>query len=66
MDDLNNLINRIAEEKRGISDAQKEGDKVVKDARQRAQDLIKEAEDLLNSIEETQEDASATNGQKTT
>jgi gas vesicle protein len=52
IDDLNHLIDRLSYEKGNISDAKEKGDKVVKDARKRAENLIHEVEDLLNSIEE--------------
>jgi gas vesicle protein len=53
MDDLNRLIEQLINEREITSDAKKQRDKVVQDARQRAENLIKEAEKLLHSIEET-------------
>jgi len=61
MDELAELIEKLTDEKKTISDAKKKGDLVVEDARQRAEDLIKEAEDLLGSIEETKK--GKTNGE---
>ena len=61
-DELTELIEKLSDEKQTISDAKKQGDLVVEDARQRAEDLINEAEDLLGSIEETQK--GNTNGTK--
>jgi len=55
LDELNQLLNKLADEKEAMSEAKKKGDMVVEDARQKAEDLIKEAEDLLGSIEETKE-----------
>jgi gas vesicle protein len=53
LDELTQLIERLTDEKSSISDAKRKGDLVVKDARQRAEDLINEAESLLSSIEAT-------------
>lgn len=53
MDDLSQLIDRLSEEKASISDAKRKGDLVVEDARKRAEDLINEAEELLGSLEKT-------------
>ena len=61
-DELTELIEKLSDEKQTISDAKKQGDLVVEDARQRAEDFINEAEDLLGSIEETQK--GNTNGTK--
>ncbi len=62
MDDLNRLIEKLINEKEITSDAKKQRNKVVQDARQRAENLIKEAENLLHSIEETKKNAA--NGEK--
>jgi gas vesicle protein len=53
LDELTHLINKLSAEQEMISEAKKKGDLVVEDARQRAEDLIREAENLLNNIEET-------------
>lgn len=53
LDELTQLIDQLSEEKASISEAKRQGDLVVEDARKRAEDLINEAEDLLGSIEET-------------
>jgi gas vesicle protein len=62
IDDLNHLISRIAYQKGNISDAKEKSDKVVKDARKRAENLINEVEELLQSMEETKK--RATNGEQ--
>ncbi|MGD8426603.1 MAG: YtxH domain-containing protein [Balneolaceae bacterium] len=64
LDDLTHLIEKLSEEKATISEAKRKGDLVVEDARNRAEDLIREAEDLLDSIEKTKEQTSE-NGAKT-
>jgi gas vesicle protein len=53
LDDLSHLIDRLSEEKEAISEAKRQGDLVVEDARDRAEDLIREAEDLLDTIDDT-------------
>jgi len=63
LDDLTHLIDQLSEEKASISEAKRKGDLVVEDARNRAEDLIREAEDLLDSIEKTKEQ-STENGTK--
>lgn len=52
LDELTHLIDRLSEEKEAISEAKRQGDLVVEDARHRAEDLIREAEDLLETIDE--------------
>lgn len=52
LDELTHLIDRLSEEKEAISEAKRQGDLVVEDARHRAEDLIREAEDLLHTIED--------------
>lgn len=52
IDDANHLISRLSAEQGDISDAKKQSDKVVQDARERAEILIDEVEDLLDSIDE--------------
>lgn len=52
LDELTHLIDKIDSEKQSISDAKRQGDLVVEDARHRAEDLLREAENLLHSIEE--------------
>ncbi len=52
LDELTHLIDRLSEEKAAISEAKRQGDLVVEDARHRAEDLIREAEDLLHTIDE--------------
>jgi len=64
LDDLTHLIDQLSEEKASISEAKRKGDLVVKDARNRAENLIREAEDLLDSIEKTKEQKSTENGTK--
>jgi gas vesicle protein len=61
IDDVNHLIGRIAYEKGNISDAKEKSDKVVKDARKRAEHLINEVEELLHSIDEAKK--RSTNGE---
>ena len=52
LDDLNELIDQLKEEKEIlVSEAKEKGDKVVLDAKNRAETLISEAEELLHSIE---------------
>ena len=52
LEDLNELIDQLKEEKEIlVSEAKEKGDKVVLDAKNRAETLINEAEDLLHSIE---------------
>lgn len=53
LDELTQLINKLSDEQAMISEAKKKGNLVVEDARQRAEDLIKEAEKLLNNIEDS-------------
>ncbi len=55
LDDLTHLIDRLSEEKEAISEAKRQGDLVVEDARHRAEDLIREAEDLLETIDDSKE-----------
>lgn len=55
LDELTHLIDRLSEEKEAISEAKRQGDLVVEDARHRAEDLIREAEDLLDTIDDSQE-----------
>lgn len=55
LDELTHLIDRLSEEKEAISEAKRQGDLVVEDARHRAEDLIREAEDLLDTIDESEE-----------
>ncbi|WP_445665545.1 YtxH domain-containing protein [Fodinibius sp. AD559] len=54
LDELTHLIDRLSEEKEAISEAKRQGDLVVEDARHRAEDLIREAEDLLDTIDESE------------
>lgn len=54
LDELTHLIDRLSEEKEAISEAKRQGDLVVEDARHRAEDLIREAEDLLDTIEDSE------------
>jgi len=56
LDELSLLIEKLSEEKAMVSEAKKQGDLVVEDARKRAEDLIREAEDLLHTIEDTKQD----------
>jgi len=63
LDDLTHLIDELSDEKASISEAKRKGDLVVEDARNRAEDLIREAEDLLDTIEQTKEQNSE-NGAK--
>lgn len=52
IDELNNLIDQLKNEKeKYTSDAKQKGDDVVSDAKKRADDLIREAEALLENIE---------------
>lgn len=52
LEDLNDLIDQLKEEKKNlVSEAKEKGDKVVIEAKEKAEDLIKEAEALLNNIE---------------
>lgn len=51
LDELTQLIDRISDEKSSISEAKRQGNMVVEDARKEAEDLITEAERLLSSIE---------------
>lgn len=53
LDELTHLIDRLSEEKEAISEAKRQGDLVVEDARHRAEDLIREAEDLLDTIDDS-------------
>ncbi|WP_441000617.1 YtxH domain-containing protein [Fodinibius sp. SL11] len=53
LDELTHLIDQLSEEKEAISEAKRQGDLVVEDARHRAEDLIREAEDLLDTIDDT-------------
>lgn len=64
LDDLTHLIDELSEEKASISEAKRKGDLVVEDARNRAEDLIREAEDLLDTIEKTKEQNSEDGTQK--
>lgn len=50
IDELKNLIEELSENEYAVSDAKRQGDEVVEDARQKAEDLLKEAENLLNTI----------------
>lgn len=52
LDELTHLIDRLSEEKEAISEAKRQGDLVVEDARHRAEDLIREAEELLHTIDD--------------
>lgn len=54
LDELTHLIDRLSEEKEAISDAKRQGDLVVEDARHRAEDLIREAENLLDTIDDSE------------
>jgi len=54
LDELTHLIDRLSEEKEAISEAKRQGDLVVEDARHRAEDLIREAEDLLDTIDDSE------------
>lgn len=52
VDDLNNLIKKLQNEKEKFSsDAKQKSDDLVSDAKKRADDLIREAETLLQNIE---------------
>lgn len=52
LDDLNDLIDQLKEEKQNlVSEAKEKGDKVVIEAKEKAEDLIKEAEALLQNFE---------------
>src|SRR6056297_1964441 len=55
LDELTHLIDRLSEEKEAISEAKRQGDLVVEDARHRAEDLIREAEDLLDTIDDSED-----------
>ncbi|NGP88424.1 YtxH domain-containing protein [Fodinibius halophilus] len=55
LDELTHLIDKLSDEKESISEAKRKGDLVVEDARDRAEDLIREAETLLDTIEDTKE-----------
>src|SRR5690554_4771213 len=50
LDDLNDTLERLQKEEAII--AQSESERVVAEAQQKAEDLIKEAEDLLKNISE--------------
>lgn len=51
VDEIKRLVEELSDEASMPSDAKKKGDLVVEDARQRAEDLIKEAEDMLDEME---------------
>lgn len=65
LDELTHLIDRLSEEKEAISEAKRQGDIVVEDARNRAEDLIREAEDLLDTIDGSNESKSKDSTQQT-
>lgn len=50
--EVKRLIDELTHEQHITSDAKKKSDLVVEDARQRAEDLIKEAEDMLDEMEQ--------------
>ena len=50
LDDLNDTLERLQKEEAII--AESESERIVADAQQKAEDLIKEAEDLLRNISE--------------
>lgn len=52
LDELASSVQNLRNKEDLISDAKKEGDKVVQQAQKKAEDLISEAEDLLKNISE--------------
>lgn len=66
LDDLSHLIDRLSEEKEAISEAKRQGDLVVEDARHRAEDLIREAEELLDTIDDSNDGSKSNSTQQKT
>ena len=55
LDELNQLLKKLrADKQKYVSEAKEKGNQVIQDAQQKAEDLIAEAEDLLRSINESQ------------
>lgn len=50
IDELRSLIDELKDENFAINTAKQEGDEIVQNAKQKAEDLLREAEDLLSNI----------------
>lgn len=50
IDELREIIGELSKEDKTVSDAKRQSDEVVEDARSKAEDLLREAEDLLSNI----------------
>lgn len=50
VDELRSLIDELSDQNYTISDAKRQGDEVVEDAKLKAEGLLREAEDLLSNI----------------
>ena len=50
IDELREIISELSQQGKTVSDAKRQGDEIVEDARSKAEDLLREAEDLLSNI----------------